>query len=359
MKIREGLRRAGGGATAMWQAVGKTAKNVAQGLTPNPGPIDTTEASLAQPAPEPPQYTLPDLGPEPTLNDAAYQGDNVPAGKFEEDLANYKHKQEIHSAMKELDDIYRQAHPERDFQGEYHQELAAMGADPGYTGTGGLLKRFALALGDFNPAAKTSNLAAADAKQAEYDTKKRDLLRRMTEAKMADAESKGNWAMALKQHEQQRLMDLEDTQTAHQNKMAEEANRQSFITERANAQNAMKKEVASMVAAGGGKRTPESEKMAELILKAYLSSNYGKTGIMDTQRPMSTDDINTMFDAMHNIREAVSKENTGHRTPPPASNEASTDNGFRPPPGMAAPAAAPGGLNKPPAPKQKKSFHMR
>jgi len=99
--------------------------------------------------------------------------------------------------------------------------------------------------------------------------------------------------------------------------------------------------------------------MAEAILKTYLSSNYGKTGIMDTQRPMSTDDINTMFDAMHNIREAVSKENTGHRTPPPASNEASTDDGFRPPPGMAAPAAAPGGLNKPPAPKQKKSFHMR
>jgi hypothetical protein len=292
------LKRAGHGAKSLGQAVHAAATGVTQPQNPaaaSGGPVEMLDAQ-----PTMPDFSLPNIGEKPDINDPKYNTDNSPAGGYEQDLADWNHKQEIHNAMLELDRIYQEAHPQRDFKGEYQQELAALGKDPGYAPEGSFLKRFALSLGDFNPAVQQtgkSNLSEADKRQATYDEKKRQLMRQMTEKKAADAEARGNFSTALKQQEQLQLMDYEKERRTQADKVALETQKADAAKERAQIRAEGARRAAEIVASH---RYPQGtdpyNKLVEKLVTQY-AERFGNTNI--TSAPGM--DLNTLFDTMHQL----------------------------------------------------------
>src|SRR5947207_3283880 len=134
------LRGAGQAARAGAGAV-KKAMSPAKAMLGVPGPaavqaavpaLAEAPASMAPPqdaapagqtAPQP--FALPDLGPGPQEADPQY-ADAPGKEKYARDLSDYQHKQFIHDQFTQLAQIMGELHPQRDFEGEYKSDLAAM-----------------------------------------------------------------------------------------------------------------------------------------------------------------------------------------------------------------------------------------
>lgn len=189
------------------------------------GPMPT-QADPAQAAPR--GFTLPDLGPGPDATAAQYQSDE---GKkqLESDLAAHQHKQDVHKAFQDLDRMYMDSHPGRDFQGEYQEQLAMLKEQESARPHGSGLARAALALGDFNPAMQQSgqsNLKTyndnvdKDAAQSDLSFSKRMLLRQqMHQAAASEAEKTGDFRKALAESEKAALLKIDTDQQEQRNRM--------------------------------------------------------------------------------------------------------------------------------------------
>jgi hypothetical protein len=211
---------------------------------PAPVPAAGGAAPAAAPtAPAPKGFSLPDIGPAPDQNAPEFQGDGG-ADKYARAAEEYQHKQDIHKAFTDLDAIYSQAHPGRDFQKEYQQSLAELKQHEDERPQGSPLARAALALGDFNPAVRQSgrsNLAeyekGVNEKQARSDEgfQSRLALRmKMHEQTAKDAEAEGNWKKALAEQEKLALLKSDEAALSHERDLRKQEVTQEGQTKRAN-----------------------------------------------------------------------------------------------------------------------------
>lgn len=179
-----------------------------------------------------------------------------------------------------------------------------------------MLKRFALALGDFNPAVQQtgkSNLSEADNRQNQYDEKKRDLLRRMTEKKAAEAEQRGNFSTALKQQEALQLMDYDKERRTQADRMALETQKEASLKERAQIRAEAQKSAAQIVAShrypGRGQEALR-DKLAEKLVGQY-AERFGNTSI--TAEPGL--DMHALVDAMSELDAALNPDHVTEAPP--------------------------------------------
>ena len=242
--IMNGARRAGRALSNAVQPLMKTdpkapntpmaAPAAAAGQAAAPAPVGVAPAAPAAPQPTAASadgtsvargFTLPDLGPAPDPNAPQYADE---AGKqaYADDLAAYQHKQEIHQNFMDLDAIFQKLHPQRDFQGEYAQEVAAQQQHEGERPHPNGLARAALALGDMNPAVKESNLATYDKGMAEAQsasdksfTQRMMLRQKMHEQAAEQAMSEGNWKKALAENEKLALLKADEDTLKHKRDM--------------------------------------------------------------------------------------------------------------------------------------------
>lgn len=215
------------------------------GMAGTPGaqaePVEGTPAPTA-PAPSK-GYSLPDIGPGPDVNAPEYQ-DEAGKKKYESDFADYEHKQDIHQAFADLDKIYSEAHPQRDFEKEYREQVSMQQEQEAARPRGSNLARAALALGEFNPAMQQSgrsNLAEynkrieSEAAQSDKSFTQRMVLRqKMHESAAAEAEQTGNWKKALAESEKATLLKADSESLAHKREMAKTELQQEGATSRAN-----------------------------------------------------------------------------------------------------------------------------
>lgn len=282
-------------------------------------------ASAAKPdqataAPAPRGFALPDLGPAPDPKDPKYNGD---AGQkqYQADLDTYNHKQDIHDAFNRLDAIYTQAHPHRDFQKEYEEEVAMQNQHDQSLPTGSPLKRFALALGDQGLAMRESgrsNLADYDkqigqAREQSNDSfSKRLALRiRMHESAAADAEQQGNWKKALAENEQAALMRADEQAIQHKRDMEKtgaiiEGQNQRARMHADSAQHVAQIRASSIATAHGlsGGFQQEFEKQTA----RYLAKYFGPQNLNQTYDPA---EIDAMIPAIEHIAETLHDQQYG------------------------------------------------
>src|SRR5689334_6517542 len=155
MAFSDILRGAGRGVASIGRAVrGATQKLDQMGqpqAAPAPAPAEGAPAAPSK------GFSLPDLGPPPDPASPDFQGE-VGAAKLAEAQESYAHRQKVHDSLMQLDKVFTEAHPGRDFEGEYRSAIAEQDAAQANRPQGSALARFALGLGDFNPAVKGSNL---------------------------------------------------------------------------------------------------------------------------------------------------------------------------------------------------------
>jgi len=178
----------------------------------------TAEAQVPAPADGTavhPDFVLPEDGPPPDGTDP-------------EAMRLYEERKKVHAYMRELDSIYSQAHPGRDFKAEYASDLAELEkskAEAPGQGVGHGIARGLAKLASFNPANKGA-LEDFDAQTAEAKSEhdkgfaQRMMLRnKMHESAAAEAEAKGNWKAALKERETLALMKADEESLKHQREM--------------------------------------------------------------------------------------------------------------------------------------------
>ncbi len=228
MSISSIIRGAGRGVASVGRAVQAASQKLDQAVSPQPAPAPAPAAAPAPAKGAPKGFSLPDLGPAPNPSDPQYQGEEGQK-KLAEDLTDYQHKQDIHQAFTDLDKVYAEAHPQRNFQQEYLDEIRMQQEHEKSRPQGSGLARAALALGDFNPAVQQSgrsNLTDYNARvseaQGESDkgfSQRMTLRLKMHEAAAAEAQTQGNWKKALAENEKAALLAADAATLAHRRDM--------------------------------------------------------------------------------------------------------------------------------------------
>jgi hypothetical protein len=249
------IRGIGHGVSSVGRAVQAASQKLDQTVagTPPPAPAPQVGPPAPTPAPEPAPkgFQLPDLGPGPDANAPEYQGDEGKK-KYESDLRDYQHKQDIHQAFTDLDKTFTEANPTRDYQKEYQDQVAMLKAHEAERPQGSNLARAALALGDFNPAVQQSGRSNLDTYNAnvESDAQRSDasfaqrmmLKQKMHESAAADAAQQGNWKKALAENEKAALLKADTEALQHKYEMEKTTATQTGANERAQIRaDAMKK----------------------------------------------------------------------------------------------------------------------
>lgn len=322
MAITDFLRNAGRGAAGIGRAVAGALQQPRRPEEENNSP------GLAD-APTMEDFMLPDIGPAPSQDDERYMIEGTPADQFSRDLEDWQHKKNIHDQFMELDRIYSEAHPKRDFKGEYAQELAALNADKNYAPEGSFLKRFALALGDFNPAVQEPNLPKFEKAQTEtqkrhdfFEGKKAELTKRMHEQQAKDAEAKGNWKKALAENQALQLLEFDKERRAASDKAALEESKQQAALERAQ----LRKEAiiyrANQIADNNNLEGEIKELFIKEAVKQY-AERYGSMSMMATGSPFDMDQVtDDLSDLLEGIRTKLKpKSDTGGAPAPKPKKE--------------------------------------
>lgn len=239
---------------------------------PTEGAPGQPQAAPAAPAPR--GFSLPSVGDPPDPGSAQYAGEEGKK-RYESDLADYKHKLDIHEAYADLDKVFTELHPDRDFEKEYREQIEMQKQQEKDRPQGNPLARFALALSDFNPAVQQSgrsNLGDYDANikeqqgQSDKSFSQRMLLRqRMHETAAAEAEKKGNWKKALKEREMLALAKADADALEHKRTMEKEGLKQTGATERAK----IRRESAENVAKTRASVIGRSHGLSGGFLKAF------------------------------------------------------------------------------------------
>lgn len=214
----------------------------AQPVVPAPTAPGTPAEGASQ-AVAPKGFSLPELGPAPDANAPEFQGETGKK-KYEMAAAEYQHKQDIHQAFADLDKVYTEAHPQRDFQKEFTESRAMQAQHDAERPKGNNLARAALALGDFNPAVQQSGRSNLDTynqgvekaghKSDQGFSQRMTLRLKMHEQSAADAEAKGNWKKALAEQEKLALLKNDSEAIAHKRDMEKEEAKLAGSETRAN-----------------------------------------------------------------------------------------------------------------------------
>lgn len=225
MSISSALRGIGRGARGIGSMIQQAVAPVPQ---EQPGASQEMVAPQEQAPTAPKGFSLPDLGPGPDPNDPQY-ADAAGQQKYATDLADFQHKQEIHQHFADLDSMFQKLHPQRDFRGEYEQELAEQSKQSESAPQASGLARAALALGDFNPATQKEgrsglaeydkNIADQQASHSKVFSQRMILRQKMHEQAAEEAEKAGNWRKALAEREKAALMAADSASLAHKRDM--------------------------------------------------------------------------------------------------------------------------------------------
>jgi len=275
---------------------------------PDTGP---DEMLAATPSPVPPPaaanegaqtsgFSLPDLGPSPDPNAPEYQGAEGQK-RYADAQATYAHKQDIHQAFTDLEKTYAGLEPNRDYQKEYQDMVAQQQAHEAERPKGDALSRFALALGDYNPAVRQSgvsnletynkNVAEAGAQSDKSFAQRMVLRAKMHESAAADAEASGNWKKALKEQESLALLKADEDALKQRREMEKVGAQQSGANTRAVLRRDAAEKVANIRAraigsahglSGGFLATFEEEaakSVAKLLGPKDLTKEYGASDL--------------------------------------------------------------------------------
>ncbi len=340
------LRGAGRGVASIGRAVGNATQNIAAMAQP-PAPAQAAPAapvaapSEGAPAEQEKGFKLPVLAAPPDPASPEFQGE-VGAAKLAEAQEDYAHRQKVHDSLLQLDRIFQEAHPGRDFQGEYQQSLQEQKQNEAERPQGSTLARFALGLGDQNPAVKSSNLERynkeVDSEQSRFDqsANRRTMLRlKMHEAAADEAETKGNWkkALAERQHADMLKFDEERRKAADEQKKVE--TQQSGATERATIKADAARDTATTRANAIGKHSglkgtfldmfmkEAAKKVAERFGGQALNKNYGSTDIEDVTSEL--EDMADMYERLQKRAASGGATSTGAEGPPPPPKKAAKD----------------------------------
>jgi hypothetical protein len=242
MPISNIIRGAGRGLRSLGQVVQSASHKLDEMVAPPPPQVAQPQPSEGAPAPQR-GFTLPDLGPGPMETAPEFQGD---AGKvkYAEALRDYQHKQDIHQAYSDLEKIYTDAHPGRDFEKEYRDQVAMLQQHEQERPRENALSTGLNTLADFNPAVRQSGRSlAGEYKQGVGEAQaasdkgfsQRMMLRqKATEAAATDAEAQGNWKKALAEREKLALMQADEDSLKHSREMEKVGAQQAGATQRAN-----------------------------------------------------------------------------------------------------------------------------
>jgi hypothetical protein len=163
-------------------------------------------ASAAPPQPKGivmPPLPMGENGPDP--NDPKYQGEDGQA-LFNIDSQQHEHDKKTQEYLTQLDALWNKAHPGRDWEGEFKDAMAMQKQHEQDRPKGNAVMEGLLKMGSFNPA--DAGDALANEKAGTADAQKRSdnsfsqqmmLKQKMHEGKAAEAETKGDWAVALRE----------------------------------------------------------------------------------------------------------------------------------------------------------------
>lgn len=307
-------------------------------MEPAPAPetmaVDTPQQpSEGTPAPAKPSgFALPDLGPAPSQNDPQFQGEGGPE-RYATAVEEWQHKKDIHDAFTELDRIYTTAHPNRDFRKEYEDYDKMRKEHEKERPKGSSLARFALALGDQNPAVRESGRSNLDEYNRSIDTAanrsdesftRRLALRiQMHEKAAADAEQEGNWRKALREREQMALLDADAKSLQHRRDMEKVTTQQQGATERAK----IRADAAKRTAQIRANTVAETHGLTGTFLTTFqkevaktISRYFGPKDIMrdytDEDLSAVNDQIEQVAEILHDQQYGAGSSDTWHKTPP-------------------------------------------
>lgn len=288
------------------------------------GPVpDATNPALGEGAPAAPAskgFMLPDLGPAPDPNAPDFQGEEGKK-KYEAAVQDYTHKQDIHQAFTDLDKVYSQMDPHRDYEGEYREAVKMQKEHEKSRPEGSPLARFALALGDYNPAVQQSGRSnldtynkgiEGDIAQSDKSFSQRMMLRsKMHEAAAADAEAKGNWKKALAEQEKLALLKLDEQKREHGNKMEEIGAAQQGATERARIRRDALENTAKIRARAIGGAHSLSGTFMSQFEKEAAKAVAKLLGPRDLTKEYSPADLDTITNYLENLSEMFHDQQYG------------------------------------------------
>lgn len=249
MALSNFLRGVGRGVASVGRAVQSASQKIDEAVLGQPQAAPTAMAAPgpATPATELPTegargWMLPDIGPAPDPNLPEYQ-DEEGKKRFKTLSDEYAHKQDIHQAYQDLEKVYRELHPARDFEKEYRELVAMQKQHEEERPRGSGLARAALALGDFNPAVQQSGRSGLseynqrverEGQRADTGFAQRLALRMKShEAAAEQAEAAGNWKKALAEREKAALLKADEDALKHKRDIEKETVKQEAATERA------------------------------------------------------------------------------------------------------------------------------
>lgn len=362
MGLSSFLRTAGRGAASVGRAVQVASRKLDEVVAgqppvqqtqpsapaPQAAPIDPAAASNV-PATQPPSeaapqgtasstaiprtFSLPDIGPPPDPADPKYAGEEgrkLHAAEMEQ----YQHKQDIHQAYQDLDRIYNEAHPGRDFRKEYDEYVAMQKQHEKSRPQGSRLARFALALGDQNPAVESSNLARYDreveqaqGRSDESFSKRLALRMQMHEKTAAEAEAQGNFRKALAEREKMALLKADEDVIKHKQDMEKVTAQQEGANERAGIRAEAMQRTAQIRAAAIARTHGLTGTFLETFQKRVANAVGSLFGPRDLTKDYSPADVDSLTNYIESIAEMIHDQQYG---------DGSADTWVKTPPGKRA-----------------------
>lgn len=317
---------AAGGMGPSQAALGNAAP-AAPTATPAEGaPVSPSQAATASTTPTastpsaPRGFTLPDIGVAPLETDPKYAGDEGKK-KYASDMEGYQHKQDIHQAFQDLEKIYAEAHPGRDFQKEYEDEVSMRNQHDKERPHGNGLARFALALGDQNPAVRQSGRSNLDEYNKSVDqegarsdqgfSQRLSLRMKMHEAAASEAEQAGNWKKALAEQEKLALLAADEKSLAHSRDMEKVTAQQKGASDRA----AMRRDAVENSAKIRARSIADTHGLSGTFRtafeKAAASALGRRLGPRDLMKDYSTGDLDSVTEAFETLAETFHDQQYG------------------------------------------------